>query len=619
MSNIKKFDQEVWIKDRLSIGDDSTLVPRVTIDMSGKTDAIFIPVGDDSQRPINVSNTTGLTNTVEGNGYFRYNKQTEKFEGYEDLQWKNFITLSESMSFIPNYYVYDESEFLQAFADVITYGYGGANIYIADIIGISEDRTLDFTGINIYGAGGIIRFYDSHDNTIQITNKIKITKGKPFFTNVLFSGSDSTASNDFRIAETRTIFDFIGDGADYDNNDMPHTTFENCTFADIVGQSGATELKPMIIYSNNIKAYASIVVKFTNCNFVSHGGSAGSGQIDYKGLVIKYTGNIQFQAASIRLYVYGFKTDPNAINNTGNLFGIDGNFNSEPKFYSDETAWINNSTYNSTNQLVRTSTFHVLKEEQTMLDSDYLFFNDSTGSNGVKNNMKKIKKSNLLSASNIQVEPDMSIQFAHGNELSGVSDMYYDYNTNIAYLPDLNITNLSGSTSNVNLLLQPNGDVITGTTGTTINYLDDLLDVTAPTPTDGDFLIYDSSTSNWVSSGITGDQLSAGTGIIITDTPGYVTISVDSTEVTPSLEHTYIAFGSASDQITGSSELTWDNTYLQVSGTSSESVVISSTGSYYLGSPTTNGSWRFRINDDGDLITEKLVGSTWTIGQTISV
>jgi len=148
MSNIKKFDQQVWINDKMSIGDDYQQEPRVTIDMSGKTDAIFVPVGDNSERPINTGNTLNQIDTLSGNGFLRYNKETQKFEGYEDLQWKNFITSNANMQFIPNYYVIDETELDAAYSDINT-NYNGGNIYIADEVILTSNKTWDLQGIKL--------------------------------------------------------------------------------------------------------------------------------------------------------------------------------------------------------------------------------------------------------------------------------------------------------------------------------------------------------------------------------------------------------------------------------------------------------------------------------------
>ena len=246
-----------------------------------------------------------------------------------------------------------------------------------------------------------------------------------------------------------------------------------------------------------------------------------------------------------------------------------------------------------------------------------------------------------------------------GNKISAIRN-------NLVHVPDLYIHNLSGQSANI--IIDSNGILVTGTSSEMVQYLDDLLDVIAPSGSsqNGDYLIFDSSQNQWVASGITSDELSAGTGISIDDSvSGYVIISAtatgsytlsadtgsgvvsDSDTITftgdniisttysnsaitisadlsdyltgVTLTENQVAFGNTSNQISSSSELTWDDTYLKVSGSSSESVVISATGSYYIGDPSTDGSWRFKINSSGNLVIEKRVSSSWEIGQTISV
>ena len=55
------------------IGLDNSVVPKVTIDLSGATDAIKLPRGTTAERP-------DLSNNDQG--YIRYNAETSQFEGY---------------------------------------------------------------------------------------------------------------------------------------------------------------------------------------------------------------------------------------------------------------------------------------------------------------------------------------------------------------------------------------------------------------------------------------------------------------------------------------------------------------------------------------------------------
>ena len=308
MSNIKKFDQQVWIKDKLSIGDDYTQEPRVTIDMSGRTDAIFVPVGYNSNRPINIPNTSGLTNTVEGNGYFRYNKETEKFEGYEDLQWKNFLTTNANMEFIPNYYVRNLLELNVAYNDIRT-SYVGGNIYIAGDIYFTSDWVVNLHGINFFGAGGRIYFINS-DTTANnwssnvgsgFTHAIVLTKGSPSFNNISFIGSHFHSSNDCADGYSREIIKFIGETS----TTSLGMTFENCSFNNIVGAKSGSETMPVLsVRYNNTSSGGGCSVKLNKCIITSTDGNSiyGNGR-DLGGFNIIIYGD-EHSARNFALSVY---------------------------------------------------------------------------------------------------------------------------------------------------------------------------------------------------------------------------------------------------------------------------------------------------------------------------
>jgi len=782
MSNIKKFDQQVWINDKMSIGDNYQQEPRVTIDMSGKTDAIFVPVGNNSDRPVNIGNISNQLDTLSGNGFLRYNSETNKFEGYEELQWKNFITSNANMEFIPNYYINDLLEFEEAISDINLH-YNGGNIYIAGNVVLTEDVSYDLGGVKFYGVGGNIYVNDENQDELNSSGyTITITNGFTTWTNVVFYGSGGNTLNNFSNYKSRQIFILS-------NIDARRIDFNGCVFADIVGGShGPT---PIIVSTFSVTgAYAHNII-FDNCRFSSHDGVSGTAPAPtYEGFFIKCVVN----GGNVKIIIRNQSIPYINNTDTANLFGISGSCSSgEIIFNSDESAQITDSTYLvSGNDLTRTNTFYDNPTKISMLDNDYLFFNDSTDN---YNNIRKITKANLLiNSSNVQVEPDMSVQFANVTSLSGSSNFIYDYNydiltigsninysnyddqiifgdnnsstigenifilgrgnsltgksnviisnsstiygddsynydiilggkdnymnkqnyssilggsfneisgltfkysnsiisgsynsiynksfstiiscngvtairSNLVHVPDLYIDNLSGQSANI--IIDSNGILVTGSSSGMVQYLDDLLDVIAPSGSsnDGDYLIFDSSQNQWVASGMTGDELSAGTGISIDDSvSGYVIISAtatgsytlsadtgsgvvsDSDTITfagdniisttysnsaitisadlsdyltgVTLTENQVAFGDSSNQITSSLELTWDDTYLKVSGSSSESVVISSTGSYYIGDPSIDGSWRFKINSSGNLVMEKYNGSSWELGQTISV
>ena len=59
----------------------NTTLPKCSLDISAN-DAILVPIGNDSERPL-----TGV------NGMLRYNNENESFEGYTDNNWVSFNQL----------------------------------------------------------------------------------------------------------------------------------------------------------------------------------------------------------------------------------------------------------------------------------------------------------------------------------------------------------------------------------------------------------------------------------------------------------------------------------------------------------------------------------------------
>jgi len=203
---------------------------------------------------------------------------------------------------------------------------------------------------------------------------------------------------------------------------------------------------------------------------------------------------------------------------TGSLSSNSANTNGAYYVYSD-APWFANET--TTYQLANNADIQAVSSQTWQNDTDIatLSAGTFTFTNGVHSeNINFGDTLTLTGGTDITVTWDGSKYEI--NNVAPASANYY-------------LTAVSFTTGNTNAIMAFDISGITGTENVTYNLhdklvLNNLLDVDtiSNTPQDGDFLIFDSSTSTWYASGITEDSLIAGDGISFdTGTVGQVTIN----------------------------------------------------------------------------------------------
>jgi hypothetical protein len=187
---------ESYINGQLMIG--STNAPNVTLHLDG-TDALFIPSGNITERPIGAEE-----------GYFRYNKELDVFEGFSEGEWKLFhigdggdftnITVSGNATIgsVDNndtFAIYSNTsfEYETTFNDNVTIGENTTTQICGDL-NVKGNMTIGITGSN------------GSDNTLIINSITTVTENTTFTNNVVIESNTTIGSNISNSTDILTIY-----------------------------------------------------------------------------------------------------------------------------------------------------------------------------------------------------------------------------------------------------------------------------------------------------------------------------------------------------------------------------------------------------------------------------
>ena len=229
---------------------------------------------------------------------------------------------------IPNYFVTNRIQFLDAYND-IRQNYPGGNIYVTDDIIMTANMTLDLSGINIYGHGCNWRFYDGSELNPSQVYKIIITNGSPTFTGINFWGSNGSSSLQLQNGTTRQVITISTQLSSVSK----FITFRDCRFSDIVcGTPG----NPIIVDSP-IGANATINFAFDGCNVNTHGTNTA-----LTGFGVQYTSSSP--SGLISIDVRG--QIPSLQSHQSLKYKVNRDYADKVvfAFNSDETAWIDSDS-----------------------------------------------------------------------------------------------------------------------------------------------------------------------------------------------------------------------------------------------------------------------------------
>jgi len=309
-----------------------------------------------------------------------------------------------------DYYINNINDFITAYNDLQLSNYQGANFYITGNVILGNDIILNLRkSIKIIGLGGKIIFKWQHSTTYFDTWKfiIDVESSSGYAWNLTFKdiylfGSDGSTSHNMTNVNTKTI---IQVGTDSSHAIGAHSTkivFDNVQFWDIVGGTGYTGVRNGVI-NYKLKLGWSTSLYFNNCQYAHHVGTTPPyTTMSLLPFGINHEHNAD-DGGMIALNVKAQKKHPDIQNDTGFDYEFVGNnFNGyNPIFGGDETAQCR--VHNLSPSVQKSNLWLDLPISTNYIPDDYLFINESTGTNGAGNNIKKIKISDLPDSHNFNI------------------------------------------------------------------------------------------------------------------------------------------------------------------------------------------------------------------------
>jgi hypothetical protein len=318
-------------------------------------------------------------------------------------------------TFIPNYYVTNLTEFIDAYnkidIDRKLNGNGG-NIYINGRIILTSNLILNMNGIDIYssGNGGSFMFCNS-DSSLATVYKLIINEGNPTFYNTGFIGATTQSSTQMQYLINRNIIDVSCLSS--------KISFSECEFSNIIGGIEG----PVITYSTNpLNEFYSNSLYFNNCIISSNNNII---PFEYSGFHIRYDGagvnkfrlNLYI---SDQIYTSGSTTGGFPTNNSGNKYVVTylNNDFSNFSFFTDDTAWLDRTTTSvgtipatSRSKLMNSMTY--METITTLNSSDYFLISSSD------NKYRKISSEDILSKSSLATIDVKTSNYSLVNEDNG--------------------------------------------------------------------------------------------------------------------------------------------------------------------------------------------------------